>query len=182
MVALTRCLEWNVVLRGGRTGDNLVHASLRLNIFFAAIAWARSIRACVAAAQKHHIVGYHFGRVVLPVFLVGPLASLQATFHEALPTLSQVLAAQLSQLSPHYNPMPLRSVLLLTILVGPRFAGCDSEIRNRLTTGVNRTSGSAPRLPTRITLLTPPAILFPAFLRALIRCGSVSLFPKAIAA
>src|SRR6266849_2668682 len=182
MVALTRCLEWNVVLRGGRSGDNLVHASLRLNIFFAAIAWARSIRACVAAAQKHHIVGYHFGRVVLPVFLVGPLAGLQATFYEALPTLSQVLAAQLSQLSPHYNPMPLRSVLLLTILVGPRFAGCDSEIRNSLTTGGEPHF----RIRTQVTdenyLIDTASHPLSCLSRALIRCGSVSLFPKAIAA
>src|SRR5690606_1317960 len=93
---------------------------------------AGATAAAITAAEEDHIRGHDLGGVVLLPFLVGPLARLQASFDVALAPLGQVLTAELAELPPHHDAVPLGALLLLPLLVGPRLAGGDAEVGDRL--------------------------------------------------
>src|SRR5262249_22303861 len=72
-----------------------------------------------AAAEEHEVRRDDLGRVALVALLVVPAPRLQASLDVELLALRQVLLADLRRLAPHHHAMPLRPLLLLTVLVGP---------------------------------------------------------------
>src|SRR5438132_962458 len=77
----------------------------------AAAAAARSAgRAALTAAlgvEELDLLGVDLGGVLLHAFLVGVLARLDAAFDVDLPAFREVLPAELGELSPGLDPVPL---------------------------------------------------------------------------
>ena len=97
---------------------------------------------------------HHLGRIaVLSVFIL-PFARLKSAFEVNLRAFLEILLGDLGKaFAEDNNTMPFGFLAPLAgALVAPGF-------RRR----VRRTSGSAPRLPTRITLLTLPAMMLSAW-------------------
>src|SRR6185295_17199244 len=86
-------------------------------------------------AEEHDVAGDNLRRVVLAVLLVRPLAGLEPTLDVALAALGQVLAAELAELSPDHDAMPLGAFLLLARLVRPALARRDAEVGDGLPAG-----------------------------------------------
>jgi hypothetical protein len=114
---------------------------------------ARAV-AAPAAAQELDALGDHLGDVALLAFLVVVLAAPDRALDEDLAALVQVLAAALGLLSPDDDVVPLGAFLLLPLLRGPRLGGRDRKRATARPLGVNRSSGSLPRFPISITLLS----------------------------
>src|SRR5690606_4175266 len=87
------------------------------------------------------------GPAALPVAVL-PLAGLEAALHVALPPLAQVLAAELAELAPDDDAVPLGALLALAgRLVRPGVGGGEAEVRHRLPARREAHLGVGPQVP-----------------------------------
>jgi hypothetical protein len=98
-------------------------------------------------------------RALLPT-LIGPFARLELALDVDLRALLQEALGDVGyRLVEHHDAMPFGAFLAFAgRLVAPGLAGGQRELAILLPACVSWTSGSLPRLPTRMTLLTEPAM------------------------
>src|SRR5207248_9379212 len=83
-----------------------------------------------SSSEELNGLSLHFGRVLGLAVLIGPLPGLKSAFEINLAAFRKVLAAELSELAPDDDLVPLRAFLFLSRLVGPAFVGRHAEIRH----------------------------------------------------
>ena len=129
----------------------------------AAFAARSSMHQFAAEALQHD-----FGRVFLVAVLVGPFAGLQRALEINLGALAQILLGDLGQvLVEDHDAMPLGALFALARrLVAPGIRCRDRRFTIGSPDVMRRTSGSLPRLPTKMTLLTLPAMTVSFFLHS----------------
>ena len=125
----------------------------------------RRRRRAAAAGIEHgerrvEALQHHFGGVFLDAVLVGVFAGLQLALEIDFGALLQILLDDLAQpFIEDHHAVPLGLFLALAgRLVAPAFRGGDGKIGDRPPVLGAPDFRIAPRLPTRITLLTEPAM------------------------
>ena len=107
----------------------------------------------------------NLGRITLRAILVSPFAGLQLAFQIDFRALAQVLLRDLGKvLVEDHHAVPFGALLALPYPCPAKFrTSRPTDSRSGSPALVRRTSGSLPRLPTRITLFTLPAMSVSAF-------------------
>ena len=127
-------------------------------------AYAPELAAALAPVQHGQLAvepaDHDLGRITLLAALIGPFAGLQRALDVDLGALFQILLGHVGDpVVEDHDAMPLGAFLPLPRLaVVPGLAGRQSEIDDLAAVLGIADFGSRPRLPTRITLLTLPAI------------------------
>ena len=135
-----------------------------------------AVRGAGAARIEHgelriEALQHDFGRVALVAVFVRPFARLQRAFEVDLRALLEILLDDLAQtFVEDDDAMPLGFFLRSPVALSRQL----SEVATRKfaigrPSWVRRISGSAPRLPMRITLLTLPAMMLSAWRSAVAR-------------
>src|SRR5690349_620954 len=87
----------------------------------------------LATAEELDVVRDDLGDVALVAFFVVVVARLDPTLDVDLPSLREVLRANLRALAPHDDAMPLGTLLALPVLVVPALAGRHAQLAHALT-------------------------------------------------
>src|SRR5262249_60137201 len=127
-----------------------------------------------APAKEHVGAGDLFRRVVLAVLVVRPLAGLEPTLDVALAALGQVLAAELAELSPDHDAVPLGAFLLLARLVRPALARRDAEVGDGLPAGRETHLGIRTQVTDQDDLVDSSSHVDETSVREPDRCGPVA--------